>query len=384
MLNLTYDSNYQFLIFQNMTTQQNQKSKNLSFYFGITCLIVVLLLVFLKDQFNTQQYLLFRILISLASACLASILSGFLNIKYKNLLSAGGGLAVFVLILYISGNSTTDTPKELNISITNSDGEKVLGIKDIKIDINDTPTKIKIDDEGIIYIPFITDKKIDFLIKSKGWVFSDNNSKSLSIVNISKQLRGNNFAIKVKEVWDIDTIYSFSNSSNVWKECDLKESFITKFLWTVKEGKYRCFSKFSKGWTIWNKASYEPLNDFDLSFDFTFIKSDHLLYAGLGFGIINDNDGFLLICNNQRYRIFQLVKGSSIEIVPWSQLNFVKGNNVKINVKINKEKELFIDHKKEAILSNYNGGKVGFLVGTDVPNEGTIDFDNFKLKANYL
>jgi hypothetical protein len=48
------------------------------------------------------QYTVFRIVLALAAAGVGALVPGFLEIRYKSMIRAGGALAMFVIIYFVS------------------------------------------------------------------------------------------------------------------------------------------------------------------------------------------------------------------------------------------------------------------------------------------
>jgi|GEM_PF-4172021 len=73
-----------------------------SFYFpaivGIVFIVIILFLVAIFPCPSSSQYIVFRIVLSIAVAGFASVLPGFFKLRYKTLISAGGALAVFFFV----------------------------------------------------------------------------------------------------------------------------------------------------------------------------------------------------------------------------------------------------------------------------------------------
>jgi len=72
----------------------------IAFGFG-ALLLIALLLIALKLKYPTDfQYLIMRVLLALASACVAIFITGFLRVQIKHFIEAGGALAVFVIVYF--------------------------------------------------------------------------------------------------------------------------------------------------------------------------------------------------------------------------------------------------------------------------------------------
>lgn len=73
-----------------------------AFAFGCVFLVVILLIALFKPLPSPFEYTVFRIIISLAAAGIGAILPGFLDVRFKNWLRAGGALALFVVVYFFS------------------------------------------------------------------------------------------------------------------------------------------------------------------------------------------------------------------------------------------------------------------------------------------
>jgi len=74
----------------------------LAFAFGLTGLIVILVLAMIFPEPKPFQYTVFRIVLALAAAGIAAIIPGFLNVQFRTLVRAGGAIGVFVIVYFFS------------------------------------------------------------------------------------------------------------------------------------------------------------------------------------------------------------------------------------------------------------------------------------------
>lgn len=85
-----------------------------AFAFGCMFLVVILFAAWFRPTPTPFEYTVFRITISLAAAGIGAILPGFLDVRFKNWLRAGGALALFVVVYFFSPaalpSSTTIDP----------------------------------------------------------------------------------------------------------------------------------------------------------------------------------------------------------------------------------------------------------------------------------
>jgi hypothetical protein len=70
--------------------------------FGIAGLVIVLLIAIFIPVPTLFQYQVFRIILALAAGGAASMIPGILNVQIPNFITAGGALAVFVVVYFYS------------------------------------------------------------------------------------------------------------------------------------------------------------------------------------------------------------------------------------------------------------------------------------------
>ncbi len=74
-----------------------------------TVLLVVLLAIILIFECPTQaQNFVFKTVLSLAAASYSAAIPGFLNLKYREMITAGGALAVFVIVFLVKPTEISD------------------------------------------------------------------------------------------------------------------------------------------------------------------------------------------------------------------------------------------------------------------------------------
>lgn len=73
-----------------------------AFVFGCVFISVILVVAFFKPNPTPFEYTIFRIIIALAAAGVGAILPGFLDVRFKNWLRAGGALALFVVVYFFA------------------------------------------------------------------------------------------------------------------------------------------------------------------------------------------------------------------------------------------------------------------------------------------
>jgi hypothetical protein len=73
-----------------------------AFIFGCVFLVVILVIALFRPSPTPFEYTVFRIIIALAAAGVGAILPGFLDVRFKNWLRAGGALALFVVVYFFA------------------------------------------------------------------------------------------------------------------------------------------------------------------------------------------------------------------------------------------------------------------------------------------
>lgn len=127
------------------------------FWLGIgLCAVIILLVIFIPCP-TQNQYLVFRIVIALAAAGLATIIPGFISLNMSKGITAGGALAVFVLIYFFDPASTVAENKCANETFTftvfvhgqKGEEDKILRNQgEVCVYLNSMPDKVKIDEDG--------------------------------------------------------------------------------------------------------------------------------------------------------------------------------------------------------------------------------------------
>jgi hypothetical protein len=73
-----------------------------AFTFGATFLAVILVVAFYKPNPTPFEYTVFRIIIAVAAAGVGAVLPGFLDVRFKTWLRAGGASALFVIVYFFA------------------------------------------------------------------------------------------------------------------------------------------------------------------------------------------------------------------------------------------------------------------------------------------
>ena len=72
------------------------------FSFGVVFVLILVLIAVILPQPTEFQQLVFRIVLALAASGIGALVPGFLTIRYKNFLRAGGALAVFAIVYFFN------------------------------------------------------------------------------------------------------------------------------------------------------------------------------------------------------------------------------------------------------------------------------------------
>ncbi len=83
------------------TPRKNHKVDYLLFFFFGALTIIIFVVITILECPNDAQLQFFQIILAISIGGLASGVPGFLNVTYKDWIRAGGGLGVFVLVLFI-------------------------------------------------------------------------------------------------------------------------------------------------------------------------------------------------------------------------------------------------------------------------------------------
>lgn len=76
--------------------------KLLAFIFGVVFLSIILLIAIFIPNPTGFSYTIFRIVVALAAAGIGAVIPGFLNVSFRNLLRAGGAVALFIIVYFFA------------------------------------------------------------------------------------------------------------------------------------------------------------------------------------------------------------------------------------------------------------------------------------------
>ena len=95
-----------------MTKKQQQLA---AFVFGVVFVITMLALAIFVPNPTSFQYVVFRVVLSLATAGVAAMIPGFIELNIPNWLRAGGALAVFAIVYFYNPASLVVSSRDNNI-----------------------------------------------------------------------------------------------------------------------------------------------------------------------------------------------------------------------------------------------------------------------------
>lgn len=97
---------------------------------GGVALLLVFGAVLWTPEPTAQQFIVYQIMLALGAAGVAAVIPGFLNIKYKDIISAGGALAIFALVLYFTGRATDMAPFDFTVYVHGPEGKHDIVLED--------------------------------------------------------------------------------------------------------------------------------------------------------------------------------------------------------------------------------------------------------------
>lgn len=143
---------------------------------------IVLLFVFVPCP-SSSQYGVFRAVLAIALAGFAAVIPGFLKVQHKQMIQAGGALAVFVLAYFLdpaSGMSSDNCnqPFTLTVFVQGQDGSRVLRDEGkLLLAIPGDLRKERIDGDGkaaFIGLPArLADDSTQVELEAEGWQFTN-------------------------------------------------------------------------------------------------------------------------------------------------------------------------------------------------------------------
>jgi len=89
-------------IFQGGKFMTKSDEKKWAYLFGTVFVLVLILIAVLIPNPTPFQYTVFRIVLALSAAGVASMIPGFLHLEVSKWIRAGGALAIFVIVYFYS------------------------------------------------------------------------------------------------------------------------------------------------------------------------------------------------------------------------------------------------------------------------------------------
>lgn len=84
-----------------------------AFSFGVIFIVTILVVAIFISEPTDFQYIVFRIILALASAGVAAMIPGFLSVEVSTSVRAGGAIAVFVIVYFFSPASLVSNTSNL-------------------------------------------------------------------------------------------------------------------------------------------------------------------------------------------------------------------------------------------------------------------------------
>lgn len=115
-----------------MTNKESISANKIIWYRIIsgTIFMIITIAVALSIKCPTEfQRWVFRVCLAIASGAYASIIPGFLKVKYQGFISAGGGLAVFVIVFLLNPDLSCNDYKVKGIVFVNNKIQKHVDVR---------------------------------------------------------------------------------------------------------------------------------------------------------------------------------------------------------------------------------------------------------------
>ena len=252
----------------------NKKSPDLIFpaIVGIVFIIIILFLILFFPCPTSSQFFVFRTVLSIAVAGLASIIPGFFRFKYQKVVSAGGALAVFAFI-YIFNPGTIITGDRCNqsfdftIFLQDSIGNSVLKNSGALILQIENDKRIEaIDEKGSAtfkQIPFnLKDQKLPLQIEFEGWQFVNGKTAiEIKLQNKSSTViieRDNSLCCVNGSVRDEEDNFLFDvrvNIDNIFTKTDANGRFLIEIP-AEKQKPKKTLIAYKDNYLIWEANVY--------------------------------------------------------------------------------------------------------------------------------
>lgn len=136
---------------------------------GVFFVLLLLGLVFWRRNLTSAEYTFSRVVLALAAACIAVVITGFLQVNINEFIQAGGALAVFVIVFFYSPAALQGTNEWQNIRLIwrnlrdIHDNPEQSNQDDIAVGLNAiNETARLIDNDTSLLAPFKTDYGEDY------------------------------------------------------------------------------------------------------------------------------------------------------------------------------------------------------------------------------
>ena len=187
---------------QGLTTSSSMDASQIvSTSIGVFLILLLLVLVFWRRNLTEAEYTFARIVLALAVACVAVLLTGFLNVDLRGAIQAGGAFAAFVIVYKLA-------PAKLHGS---SEWQDIRSLWGDRHDLHDDPASANqddvvssinavnqaartISDDDSLFRPFKQDYGEDFfrlytkLTNNKYLVASANSTSDLLLTGTARKL----------------------------------------------------------------------------------------------------------------------------------------------------------------------------------------------------
>lgn len=148
-------------------------NRHLIFLFGIICVLGILLLIILKENINSLQYEVVKIVLAISVAAIATQIPGTINVKLNPAIRASGAIAIFLVVFFFTPArppepEVNNVPINLFIQVIDEDGN-LLNRGRIKIEFpeNDVFISKEINESGKTRIDNIPEKYVKSKITIK-------------------------------------------------------------------------------------------------------------------------------------------------------------------------------------------------------------------------
>jgi len=110
-----------------------QTSQTVAVSLGTMFLLVLMGLIFWRRNLTDAEYTFARVVLALAAACVAVLLTGFLKVEYKGYIQATGAFAVFAIVYFMPPAPLRGSPEWQDVI---SDWSKLRDTNDAPIQVN--------------------------------------------------------------------------------------------------------------------------------------------------------------------------------------------------------------------------------------------------------